>query len=259
MNPTMNLVMTNLRTALFFCLALLLFACDAETESEVSVNTGASASPEDLISEERDVPDFNRVRLETMGDLNLSQGDKRVVLELSPKYEGVIETEVEGDTLIIRSSRSNMTQINRDVLRYSVTLPELEEVALEGSGDVRIKDFSTEDMTLALGGSGDVTAEGLEVEGLELALGGSGDLRVTGRADTLTLGLAGSGDIGAQGLRANQVEVGVAGSGDVSVCALEFLEVGVAGSGDVTYYGAPERPDVSVMGSGEVSAAGECP
>ena len=50
------------------------------------------------------------------------------MLEYSPKYEGVIQTDVQGDTLVISSNRRNMTQINRDVLRYDVTMPELEAV-----------------------------------------------------------------------------------------------------------------------------------
>ena len=239
---------------------VLLAACEVETESEVTVDTGASAEADTLITEAREVADFNRVRLETLGELSITRGDEASVgLEYSPKYEGVITTEVRGDTLIIGDNRNNMSQINRDVLRYSVAMSELEEVELGGSGDVTIGAFEAEDISLALGGSGDMTAEGLEVERLELALSGSGDVRVTGNADELTVGLAGSGDVNAQGLRAEQVEIGLVGSGDVNVCAARELDINIAGSGDVTYYGEPRGPDLSVLGSGEVDAGGECP
>ena len=254
--------MNTLRLGLIVCLCLaaLLAACDVETQSSVTVDTDASAANENFRSEERDVGDFSRVRLETLGDLNLTQGDEvSVTLELSPKYEGVIETEVKGDTLVIRSNTRNLTQVKRDVLRYNVTASELEAVELAGSGDVSIGSFSAQDLALALSGSGDIAAQDLEAERLELALGGSGDISVAGSADELTVGLAGSGDVDAQGLRAQEVEVGLAGSGDVGVCASSTLEVDIAGSGDVTYYGEPQRPDISVMGSGEVDAGGDCP
>ena len=84
--------------------------------------------------------EFKRVRLETIGELNLMQGDsEQVRLELSPKYEDAIQVETLGDTLIISAKRNTMTQINRDVLRYNVTLPQLEAVELTGSGDVGVQ------------------------------------------------------------------------------------------------------------------------
>ena len=249
---------------LYACCLLFLSACDVETESEVTANTGAStnASTEagDLLTEERDVSDFNRVRLETLGDLSITQGDETsVVLELSPKYEGVIETDVEGDTLVISSNRRNLTQVNRDVLRYTVTMPELEAVQLGGSGDINVGSFSAEDILLAVDGSGDIVAEDLRVERLELAIDGSSNVRLTGRADTFTVGIDGAGEIDAQDFRAQEVRLGISGAGEAEVCALETLNINVSGSGEVTYYGEPSEPNVDISGAGEVEAGGDCP
>ena len=244
---------------LSLCLTLLV-ACDFRTEAEVTVDTGASASGDNLLTEEREVGGFDRVRLETLGELNITRGDEaRVALEFSPKYEGAITTEVRGDTLIIADNRTTMTQINRDVLRYNVTLPGLEEVELDGSGDANVGAFSAGALTLDLSGSGDVTAEGLDVGRLELYLSGSGSINTTGRADALTVNVAGSGKVDARGLRADTVNVTLAGSSGVSVCAVEGLEASLAGSGNVTYYGEPASPDTSVSGSGNVTAGGACP
>ncbi len=246
--------------ALLSAACLLLSACDARTESEVTVETGASASADNLSTETRDVRDFNRVRLETLGDLNITQGDEvNVVLELSPKYEGVIETEVQGDTLVISSNRRNMTQINRDVLRYDITMPELEAVTLDGSGDMNVGSFSAEDILLAVDGSGDIVAEDLQVERLELAISGSGDARLAGRTDTFIAGIDGSGEIDAQGLQAQEVRLGISGAGEAEVCALVALDVSVSGSGDITYYGEPSEPSVDISGAGNVEAGGDCP
>ncbi len=245
---------------LLFSLCLtLLTACDFRTEAEITVDTGASASADGFLTEERVVSDFNRVRLETLGELTVTQGDgARVVLTFSPKYEGAITTEVRGDTLVIADNRNAMTKINRDVLRYHVTLPQLEAVELDGSGDVNVGAFNTDALTFNLDGSGNLTAEGLEAGRLELHLDGSGNINTTGRVDTLTVEVAGSGNVDTQGLRADTVNVTLAGSGDVSVCAAEGLEASLAGSGDVTYYGEPANPAVSVQGSGDVTAGGAC-
>ena len=222
-----------------------------------------SASAQDLITQEPDVSGFTGVRLETVGSLNVSQGDEAVVFELSPKFEGKINTRVEDGVLVISGPRKvlglgGLTQERGDVLNYTVTLPELSVVALEGSGDASLGAFQADELSLALGGSGDVTAEGLEVEKLEVALGGSGDITVTGQTDTLDLGVAGSGDVDASGLSANSADVGLTGSGDISVCVSQTLEIGLVGSGDVTYYGAAQ-PEVSALGSGEAVAGGACP
>ena len=246
---------------ILFSVTLLLSACEVETETEVKVGGAANTpSAADLITEVRDVSEFKRVRLETVGELNLMQGDsEQVRLELSPKYEDAIQVEILGDTLVISAKRNTITQINRDVLRYNVTLPQLEAVELAGSGDVTLNSFNAEGLALSLDGSGDISAEGLEVGRLELDLSGSGDVRLAGSADALMVGLEGSGDVDARGLRAQQVEIGLAGSGDVDVCALGSLALNVAGSGDVTYYGEPSLPELNLTGSGEADAGGACP
>ena len=250
-----------MKKALTFGLCLLLLvACDFRAEAEVIVDTGASASGDDFLTEERDVSGFDRVRLETLGELTVRQGDEaRVVLTFSPKYEGAITTEVRGDTLVIADNRNTMTKINRDVLRYDVTLPQLEAVALDGSGSVNVGAFDADALTFNLDGSGNMTAEELEVGRLELYLDGSGSISTTGRADALTVDVAGSGKVDAGELRADEVNVSLAGSGDVSVCASTGLEASVEGSGDVTYYGEPASPDISVQGSGDVTVGGVCP
>ena len=222
---------------------LFLVACEVETQTEVEVETSSSSaatSPDDLLTEEREVSSFTRVRLETMGDLTLVQGEaERLVLELSPKYEGAIETEVRGRTLVISDNRNTMTKLGRDVLRFEVTLPQLEAVEVPGSGDV--------------------SAANVELGVLELDVSGSGDVSVTGSAATVAVNVSGSGDVDASGLRADGADVRVSGSGDVEVCAVEGLEIDVSGSGDVTYYGEPSSPETSVSGSGEVEAGGACP
>ena len=223
----------------------------------------SAVSAQDLITQNPEVSGFTGVRLETLGSLRVNQGDEAVVLEFSPKFEGKIRTRVEDGVLIISGPRQiaglgGLQQNRGDVLNYTVTLPELSELALEGSGDVTLGAFETEELAIALGGSGDITAEGLDVGTLELALGGSGDVGVAGQTDSLDLGLAGSGDVDASGLQANSADVGLTGSGDVSVCVSETLEVGLLGSGDVTYYGDAE-PEVGALGSGEAVAGGDCP
>ena len=220
-----------------------------------------SALAQDLITQNPEVSGFTGVRLETLGSLRVNQGDEAVVLEFSPKFEWKIRTRVEDGVLIISGPRriaglGGLQQNRGDVLNYTVTLPELNELSLEGSGDVTLGAFQTEELAIALGGSGDITAEGLDVGALELALGGSGDVRVAGQTDSLDLGLAGSGDVDASRLQAASADVRLTGSGDVSVS--ETLDIGLLGSGDVTYYGTAE-PEAGTVGSGDVVAGGDCP
>ena len=183
-----------------------------------------SALAQDLITQNPEVSGFTGVRLETLGSLRVNQGDEAVVLTFSPKFEGKIRTRIEDGVLIISGPRriaglGGLQQNRGDVLNYTVTLPELSELSLEGSGDVTLGAFQTEELAIALGSSGDITAEGLDVGALELALGGSGD---------------------------------------VSVCVSETLDIGLLGSGDVTYYGTAES-EAGTVGSGDVVAGGDCP
>ncbi|MDM5133081.1 DUF2807 domain-containing protein [Aeromonas piscicola] len=141
-------------------------------------------------------------------------------------------------------------------LELTITLPELHELALAGTGSGDLHGFKGDQLVLSLAGTGDIVASKLDLNRLEGNIAGSGSLDLgEGSAKAMELNIAGAGDVLGAGLRSEQVEINIAGSGDVEVRARDRLKVGIAGSGSVSYWGDPKL-ESKIAGSGDVTRQG---
>jgi hypothetical protein len=103
-------------------------------------------------------------------------------------------------------------------------------------------------------GAGDLLVSGIEGERFVASVRGSGDLKLEGTVDDVELSVGGSGDLDAQDLVARTAAVKVNGSGSVELTATERLEAHILGSGDVTVAGEPADVVQQIRGSGRVYA-----
>ena len=202
--------------------------------------------------ESRDASGFTAISFALPGSLEIVQGSSEsLVLKGNQDDLDKIITKVDGGTLKIYTKPhvSNLSQVN-----IYVTVRELKELAVAGSGDVFIKNvLKSDDFELSLSGSGDVTCDKLEATALEISLAGSGDVSIGGKVKKVEISIAGSGDVKAEELESEDAEVSIAGSGDVKVWATKKLESSIVGSGDVYYKGNP-LIDADVVGSGSTKS-----
>ncbi|WP_421278966.1 head GIN domain-containing protein [Aeromonas veronii] len=141
-------------------------------------------------------------------------------------------------------------------LEITITLPELSEMALAGTGNGDLSGFKGEALELSVAGTGGIVASQLEVQRLKGNIAGAGSLDLgSGSATSIELNIAGAGDVLGSEMRGNEVEVNIAGSGDVEVRAQKTLKIGIAGTGNITYWGDPEV-EQQIVGSGGVTRAG---
>jgi hypothetical protein len=177
--------------------------------------------------------DFNSVANGIAADIELIKGDTyKVVYEGDENLLDDIRIEVKGKSLNFENKKTYSYMSSRSKIRFTVTMPELQDVALGGSGSI-------------------VTKSDFNSEKISIALGGSGDIRLTGSAKYQEVAIGGSGDVDLSNLTGEKAEVSIGGSGNVKVNVSERLEVAIAGSGDVEYQGDPSIKE-TVVGSGEV-------
>ena len=141
-------------------------------------------------------------------------------------------------------------------LEITITLPELHELALAGTGNGELHDFKGNELVLSVAGTGDIVASGLEMNRLEGNIAGLGNLdlgQVSVRV--VELNSAGAGGVKGAGLASEEVEVSIAGSGEVEVRAQSRLKIEIAGAGAVNYWGSPALTS-EIAGSGQVSRLG---
>jgi hypothetical protein len=166
-------------------------------------------------------------------------------------------------------------------VKYLLEVDSLEQIELQGSGNIWVEPLETDRLKVAVEGSGGIRMHSVTVsDELELSLAGSGDIQLAeGRADRLEVELAGSGDIDLGSINAQRIDVdmsgsgdilakgdgtavdidiGLAGSGDIDLkdIVAQQVDVGIAGSGDV-YVHAEEALDASIIGSGDVYYLGD--
>jgi hypothetical protein len=203
----------------------------------------------------RQVGAFSVLRVDSSVDVHAHQGaTPGVSVHADDNIEPMIETTVEGDTLVVRMKKGSSFSTRHKVV-VDVVFTSLTAVRQHGSGNLHIDKLSGPRFESTIAGSGDLRIDSAQVGSFALSVAGSGDVVISGTADEARFGVAGSGDIDARNFAAKRVSVSISGSGDAHVNATEAIDAKVAGSGDITYSGHPRDVSRRVSGSGSVESA----
>jgi len=202
-----------------------------------------------MTTEDREIDAVTTVVLDTSGDLTISEGEPGLLIHAPEDALARLTSEVDGDTLMLGTTPGPAISLGN--VRYELTLPDLEAIELNGSGEVDAAVSSTGAVRLDLDGSGDIEWTGLDADRSEISLSGSGQVELSGSTTALAIEVDGSGSVDATELQARDADVSIAGSGDVDVAVSEKLVAEISGSGHVTYSGDP-TVDMDVSGSGDV-------
>jgi len=228
--------------------ALILFAF---------ILTGIQVQAEE---QNRKVDPFTEISLRIGAKVHLEQGAKQN-LEIVAKSSTLDEivTEVKDGKLIIRFPNKDYfwKTFQPGEITIYITTPEINGLGVSGSGDIIAEnEIKTKILDLAVSGSGNIKLSELSAERVKTAISGSGDIVLAGKAaaQDLSVAISGSGNFKGFDFSADDVSIKIAGSGNVDVEANKNLYVRLAGSGNVTYKGKP-MIDQSIAGSGKVRSA----
>lgn len=186
-----------------------------------------------IVSESRDVVDFEKVKLTGALDVEYFSADAyNCEIEVDDNLQEFVTAVVDGGILQISITESVRPT---DSVKVRITSPTLSEVGLSGACDLTAKDIVNDSFTLKISGAADVV--------------------LTGQVEKMTISLSGAGDVDATGMVAQDVNVGISGAGDVQVTAERSLNVGISGSGNVRYQGNAEVSK-KISGAGSVTKTG---
>jgi hypothetical protein len=208
----------------------------------------------------RKVDSFTEISLRVGAKLYLEQGNKyNLEIVAKPSTLDEIITEVKDGKLIIRFPNKNFfwNDFRPGDITIYVTTPEITGLGVSGSGDIIAEDeIKSKIVDLAVSGSGNIKLSEFSAERVKAIISGSGDICLTGKnaAQDLSVNISGSGNFKGLDYQADDVSVKIAGSGNVEIEANNNLYVRLAGSGNVTYKGRP-MIDQSIAGSGKVRSA----
>jgi len=183
----------------------------------------------DLETRAFDLDDFDSVQLDGAFDVSITVGeDQSVKVTLDDNLFEELDLRVDGRTLVLDFER-NCRPSEAEVV---ITVRQLEEVEVNGAGDIDIRGFDGGDFAYSLRGAGNLEAEG--------------------RLDVFDVRLTGVGDIKARDLVARDVEVKISGVGKARVHATDSFSGSIPGMGDIDCYGDPEQRRARVSGLGDI-------
>jgi hypothetical protein len=234
---------------------------------------GPSSPGGRLVATERRPLDKAVAKVDLAGPVNLTlrQGaTQSLEVRGEQRLLANIDTSIDGDVLHI-GPRGILLR-HRTPIEVTVTLPTLESLSVNGSGEHTVSGFAGDHLDVALDGSGSMRFNGRYRE-IMAAVHGSGDLELTGgtsdTVDAAVVGtgrltlvgssralhaeMRGSGDLDARHLRAEEVALMQKGSGESAVYASKRLHAEMSGSGEARVFGNPDQRSVSRNGSGTVS------
>ncbi|MBU1356905.1 MAG: DUF2807 domain-containing protein [Candidatus Edwardsbacteria bacterium] len=207
------------------------------------------------ISQNRDVSGFDKIQVNGAYDLYITQGKEYSLrIEAEPEVLEKIDTEIKAGRLKVSDKKHKIRigVFKSKTRKIYVTLPELKELCINGSSDVKGQNkFKVGDLSLVVNGSGDIELE-LEARDIDASIRGAGDIKLKGSADNFNISIAGSGDVSTYELTSQKTFVTISGAGDCKVNSSQELTVNIAGSGDVSYQGSPKVVTKNVSGVGRV-------
>jgi hypothetical protein len=204
-----------------------------------------------VVTEDREIEPATSVVLDTSGDLTITEGEPALVIHAPDAVLERLTSSVNDGMLVLGVTPGTPGYLVGKV-SYELTLPSLERLEINGSGDIE-SDVPGSDLAIEINGSGELDLDDIDASSVALEIGGSGDVELSGRADEFMLSIDGSADVRADELDSERVSVDLDGSGDIAVAASGALDVSISGSGSVTYRGNPQLTQ-DISGSGEVSS-----
>lgn len=207
-----------------------------------------------MVKQERVVANYKGIETAVDGTCYVTQeSGHRLTIEAQQNILDVIETPVIAGKLIIRFKRGKRIGTH-DPIVVRVSSPLIEELSLEGSGDMLVtNDITANNLSMSVSGSGELKAKLINVTyELRSTISGSGNMfALGGRAEYANFTISGSGGIDMLPVSVKKVDADISGSGNVRTRVSEKLNVRISGSGNVVYDGNPEV-STKVSGSGTV-------
>lgn len=212
-----------------------------------------------VVSQTIDIGQFEGITLEGIGNVQVKQGDSdSLVVTTDDNILPLLDIGVKGDDLVL-GIRGRIEIVPSRTVTYDITVKNLSQVTLSGSGSIHAGAFTGSTVKIDLSGSGDIRFDALSADQIlprvtgsgsvkldniaagdvDAAITGSGQISLGGKVQTQELNLDGSGAYNNGDLAADATKVDISGSGSALVQAKNTLDISVNGSGKVEYYGQP--------------------
>ena len=202
-----------------------------------------------VVSETRDLKNFNGVAFNHVGDVLITQGPEYAFNITGP--ENVVElttTSIENNLLVIGSDACFNGTYD---LTIEITAPEYTRISLVGIGDIKsVGPIEATNITMEMVGIGKIDVN-IAADTLTTTIAGTGDVVYSGAVIKHDISCAGTYELNAYSLETENTYIQLSGIGDGYVKANQLLDVTISGTGNVYYKGSPDITS-NIVGTGSV-------
>ena len=218
----------------------------------------------DMLTEKREVSDFNQINLRGYGELFITQGEQESLTvqadeDVLPTIKtSVVEGELRIDIITdwVEKISSFFTKgFYSQRISFDLTVKELTNLDIIGAARVKVKGLQSEEFAVKLGGAAEITIDSLKTKRLKAELPGAGMLKIAGKTTDQSVIVSGAGAYEAPHLESQSASIQLTGLGKATVWVVEELEATLIGLGSIEYYGDPIVTK-SVQGLGSVTGLG---
>lgn len=244
------------------------------------------------VSETREVTDFSKLRVSNSIDVFYTISDKisvKVETDDNEKLK-LIKTEVENGTLKLfidtkdykqketkkSKKRSNISFINGvdfQVLKITISGPNLEAIKASSSADVKFEStntspnldvevsssasisgsFNCTNLDIDASSSGDFSGK-IDATSVGIESSSSSDVNLSGKATKISVKASSSSDCNLKDLMVEEAIIGANSSSDVSIRVTKAIEAKASSSASIVYFGNPSTVKKEESSSGSVKS-----
>jgi len=202
-----------------------------------------------VVSETRDLKNFNGVAFNNIGNVFITQGPEYAFNITGP--ENVVElttTSIENNLLVIGSDACFNGTYD---LKIEITAPEYTRISLVGVGDIKsVGPIEATNIAMEMVGIGKIDVN-ISADTLTTTIAGTGDVVYSGSVIKHDISCAGTYELNAYSLETENTSIQLSGIGDGYVKANQLLDVTITGTGNVYYKGSPDITS-TIVGTGSV-------
>jgi hypothetical protein len=197
---------------------------------------------------------FEGIDFAIAGDVVISQGNvQSVVATGHPNIINDLKKKIVSGNIWVIAFDDDC--YDKYELTLHITVPNISDISLSGSGTIQINNFSNQDnLSLDISGSGDIDINAFSgAEKLTVDISGSG--AVTGNSELvdlndLDINISGSGNYNGFPIITYDCGIKISGSGNCYVTVIDNLDINISGSGNIHYKG---NPTINITNSGSGS------
>ncbi len=219
----------------------------------ISCTSNNNSGSDNRVSDERSIDEVNRVRVEGVINLILSQSDNPTLrIEGDEAMVSKLIISQTGDLLELNFDEDAKDLFENSTLDVYLSVGDLTEFEFDGVGNIKTESpLKLNELILKGSGVGNIFLQ-VEAKKIESEFDLLGNLKLEGSVEEISLSNEGIGNVDASGLQSKKMNLNSSGIGKVDVFCDGELTLEVNGIGSVSYTGNPTVVSENISGIGKV-------